>query len=113
MSEELVARSLLAHVNRILTRQRARRATTIRARFRPWLGGQMDVVSREFRRLAAHTAAGEAELILRCSPARLHCRRCDDEFFSEQEPAACPRCGCRNQGGEQIGELRLESVTIE
>ena len=113
MHERSLVESLLRQVDRIVSQQRAHRATSIRATIGEFAGVESELFRTAFHDLVHDTAHRGASLELQHVPLRASCQDCEHSFLVPRFRFQCPQCGSLTTTIVEGEGLVLDSVIVE
>ncbi len=113
MHELSVCQAMLAQVEAIAAREKARSVASILIRIGPLSGVVPDLLQQAFTIARAGTLAAEAELVTEVQPIRIRCLECDAESEAQPNRLLCGACGGYRTQVISGDELLLASVELD
>ncbi len=113
MHELSVCQAMLAQVETIAAREKARSVASITIRIGPLSGVVPDLLQQAFTIARAGTLAAEAELVTEVQPIRIRCLECDAESEAKPNRLLCGACGGYRTQVISGDELLLASVELD
>jgi hydrogenase nickel incorporation protein HypA/HybF len=113
MHELSVCQAMLAQVEAIAAREKARSVASILIRIGPLSGVVPELLQQAFTIARAGTLAAEAELVTELQPIRIRCLECDAESEASPNRLLCGACGGYRTQVISGDELLLASVELD
>ena len=113
MHELAITQSILAIVLQKAHEAKARQITKVDLLVGTLTGFVPECIQLQFDILSRNTAAAGADLSFNQPPARLHCRKCGNDFTSDSFDLICPECHNLEIDILSGRELYIESIEVE
>lgn len=113
MHETSLVQALFRQVETLAAAHPGRRVTAVRVHVGPLSGVEPLLLNEAYDRLAPHTVAADAQLLLELVPMTAMCNDCRREFTTDEPKFVCPHCGGRDVRVLAGDAVVLESISLE